>query len=559
MHPSTPRSLTARARATLVLPMLAAPALAVAQGPAVRVASDASARAERVDTAAIRRLEDEGMNRSQVMELVSWLTDVHGARLTGSPQTRAAAEWAVKTMTSWGVTNARLESWGYFGRGWTNERVALHAVTPTPWSVLAYPSAWTPGTDGPVTADAVLVQIDSEPDFARYHGTLRGKLALVGRPLDLPAHFTAQGERYTEAELDEMGKAAAPAPGGQGGGRPAVDASRMTPEQRARLQAQQLAPRRLRFLAEEGVAGILLPGRGDDGTVFVSSTGGSRDTVATPMAPTVVLAAEHYGRLARALDKGVPVQLELDVRNRFHDADRTSFNILGELPGTDRKLKDEVVMLGAHFDSWHAGTGATDNAAGVAVMMEAMRLLKASGVPLKRTVRIALWTGEEQGLLGSRAYVAQHLGDRATMALKPEHAKVSAYFNLDNGTGKIRGIYAQGNAAVAPVFGQWLAPFASGGAHTVTLRNTTGTDHLAFDGIGVPGFQFIQDAIEYGTRTHHSNMDLFERVQADDMKWNAVVVAAFVLQTANRDERLPRKPLPTGTPRPTASAASTGR
>jgi hypothetical protein len=307
-------------RAVLALPILAAPTLGVAQRPAAQVASDAPVRAERVDTAAIRRLEDEGMNRSQVMDLVSWLTDVHGARLTGSPQTRAAAEWAVKTMTSWGVTNARLEPWGYFGRGWTNERVALHAVTPTPWSVLAYPSAWTPGTDGPVTAEAVLVQIDSEPDFARYRGTLRGKLALVGHPLDLPAHFTAQGERYTEAELDEMGRAAAPAPGAPGGGRPPVAPGRMTPEQRARLQAQQLAPRRLRFLAEEGVAGILLPGRGDDGTVFVSSTGGSRDTVATPMAPTVVLAAEHYGRLARTLGKGVPVTARADVRNSVHDA-----------------------------------------------------------------------------------------------------------------------------------------------------------------------------------------------------------------------------------------------
>ena len=515
-----------------------------------------AAPVERVDTAAIRRIEEEGTQRSQVMSLVSWLTDVHGARLTGSPQTRAAAQWAVQTMQGWGLGNPRLETWGYFGRGWTNERVALHATAPTPWTVLAYASAWTPGTGGPVSGAAVLVQIDSEPDFARYRGTLRGKLALVGLPPELPAHFTAQGARYTDAELERLAQAAAPAP--VGGGRTPFDPAQMTPEQRARLTAAQLAPRRLRFLAEEGVAGILLPGRGDDGTVFVSSTGGSRDTIATPMAPTVVLAAEHYGRLARTLEKGVPVQLELDVRNTFHDADRSSFNIVAELPGTDRTLKDEVVMLGAHFDSWHAGTGATDNAAGVAIMMEAMRLLKASGVPLRRTVRLALWTGEEQGLLGSRAYAAQHFGDRATMALTPEHARVSGYFNVDNGTGKIRGIYVQGNEAAAPIFDQWMAPFRSRGMRTVTLANTGGTDHLAFDALGLPGFQFIQDEIEYGTRTHHSNMDLYERVQPDDMRWNAIVVASFVLQTANRDAKLPRKPLPVPPPRPTASAATRG-
>jgi Zn-dependent M28 family amino/carboxypeptidase len=269
------------------------------------------------------------------------------------------------------------------------------------------------------------------------------------------------------------------------------------------------------------------------------------------MVPTVVVAAEHYGRVARTLARGVPVTLELDVRNTWHDADRSSFNILAELPGTDARLKDEVVMLGAHFDSWHAGTGATDNAAGSAIMMEALRILQAARVPLRRTVRLALWTGEEQGLLGSRAYVKRHFGDRETMQLTPTHARLSSYFNVDNGTGKIRGIYAQGNAAAAPIFRQWLAPFAGDGARTVTLANTGGTDHLAFDAVGLPGFQFIQDELEYDSRTHHSNMDVFERVQADDMRHNAIVVATFVMQAANRDERLPRKPLPA--PLPTAA------
>jgi Zn-dependent M28 family amino/carboxypeptidase len=258
--------------------------------------------------------------------------------------------------------------------------------------------------------------------------------------------------------------------------------------------------------------------------------------------PTIVLAAEHYGRIARTLEKGIPVTLALDDENRWYDADRNSFNIVAEIPGTDRRLKDEVVMVGAHFDSWHTGTGATDNAAGSAIMMEALRILKATGVPLRRTVRIGLWTGEEEGLLGSRAYVRQHFGDTTTHT--PEHARFDTYFNVDNGTGKIRGVYLQGNAAVGPIFDAWMAPFKSRGMKTVTLSNTGGTDHLSFDAVGLPGFQFIQDEIEYGTRTHHSNMDLYERLQPDDMKWNAVVVAAFVMDAANRDEKLPRKGAP---------------
>jgi carboxypeptidase Q len=277
--------------------------------------------------------------------------------------------------------------------------------------------------------------------------------------------------------------------------------------------------------------------------VFVQSAGGSRDTVPNaPMVPTVVLAAEHYGRLARTLAKGVPVTLELNDQNRWYDADRNAFNLVAEIPGTDRKLKDEVVMVGAHFDSWHTGTGATDNAAGSAVMMEALRILKASGVPLKRTVRVGLWSGEEEGLLGSRAYVKQHFGDATTHT--PEHAKLDVYFNVDNGTGKIRGVYEQGNAAVAPLFDAWMSPFKSRGMKTLTLSNTGGTDHLSFDAVGLPGFQFIQDEEEYGTRTHHSNMDVYERVQPDDMKWNAVVVASFVMQAANRDAMVPRKGTP---------------
>jgi hypothetical protein len=289
------------------------------------------------------------------------------------------------------------------------------------------------------------------------------------------------------------------------------------------------------------VAAVLLPGQGDGGTVLVSSAGGSRDRGGGPLLPTAVVAAEHYGRIARTLAKGVPVTLELDAVNRFHDADPDAFNVVAELPGGDPRLAGEVVMLGAHLDSWHAGTGATDNGAGVAVMMEAMRVLKATGVPLRRTVRLALWTGEEQGLLGSQAYAARHFGDPATGRATAAHARLSAYFNLDLGAGRIRGIYQQGNAAVGPIFRAWLAPFASGGARTVTLASVTGTDHLSFDAVGLPAFQFIQDPLEYGSRSYHSNMDVYERVQGDDLRWNAAVVATFAMQAANRDALLPRR------------------
>jgi Zn-dependent M28 family amino/carboxypeptidase len=275
--------------------------------------------------------------------------------------------------------------------------------------------------------------------------------------------------------------------------------------------------------------------------VFVQS-GGSRNPQDPPTIPQFVLAAEHYNRLVRILEKQIPVTLEFDVRNTFHDADQTAFNVIGEIDGSDRA--HELVMIGAHFDSWHAGTGATDNAAGVAVVMEAMRILKTTGAGLRRTVRVALWTGEEHGLLGSRAYVDRHFADRATMALKPDHARLSGYFNVDNGTGAIRGLYLQRNEAIAPVFRAWMEPFHNLGMTTLTIRNTGGTDHQAFDAVGLPGFQFIQDDIEYDSRTHHSSMDEFDRIQAADLMQNAVIVAAFAYHSANRDALLPRKPLP---------------
>jgi len=492
---------------------------------------------EKVNSAAMDKIRNEGLNKSQVMDVVSYLTDVYGARLTGSPTTKAAGQWAAEWLTKNGAQNVKFESWGPFGRGWTNDRFSANVISPTRYSIIAYPGAWSVGTTGPVTGDVVMAPIDSESSMAKFKGTLRGKWVMMTPPQDLPANFKAFATRYTDGFLDSL---AAPAPAPQGN--PALQFNNAN-----RVAAQALAARRAQFLVDEGVAGVLQYGRGDEGTVFAASTG-SRDPNAPASVPTIIVSAEHYGRMARTIAKGVPVKLEIDAKNTFYDQDLNSFNLVGELPGTDKK--DEVVMLGAHFDSWQTGTGATDNAAGSAVMMEAMRILKASGLPLRRTVRIALWTGEEQGLLGSRAYVKEHFGDPATMQLTPKASKVSAYFNVDNGTGAIRGIYQQGNAGVGPIFTQWMEPFVDLGMRAQTMRNTTGTDHLSFDAVGIPGFQFIQDPIEYGTRTHHSNQDVYERVQANDMMKNAVIVAAFVYNAANRDALLPRKELPK--PRPAA-------
>jgi hypothetical protein len=495
---------------------------------------------ERVDLDALYRIKEEGLQpqRSKVMEIESYLTDVYGPRLTGSPNIKEAADWTVKTMKDWGLANVHLESWP-FGRGWQNQRYMAMAVTPRVYPLVGFPKAWTPGTNGSVTGPAVLAVVETEKDFDAWRGKLRGAFVLTTAMREVDAHFTALGHRYTDAELVDLAQQpdVTIGRGGRGrGGQPGVPSA---------FQAQlEFQRKKMQFYVDEGVAALLDPSpRGDGGTFFVQSPPGvSRDPKAPPQAPQVVLAVETYGRIARTLEKKIPVTLQMDIGSTFYDDNPDAFNIIGEIPGTDRA--DEVVMLGAHFDSWHGGTGATDNAAGSAVMLEAMRILKTTGLKLRRTVRIGLWSGEEQGLLGSRAYVKEHFADPTTMQLKPEHAKFSAYFNVDNGTGAIRGVYLQGNEAVAPVFQSWMEPFRNLGMTTLAIRNTGGTDHLSFDAVGLPGFQFIQDAVEYDTRTHHSNMDVYERIQPNDMMRNAVIVASFVYDAANRDEKLPRKPLP---------------
>jgi carboxypeptidase Q len=481
---------------------------------------------EKIDLDAIYRIKDEGLQRSKVMELEGYLTDVYGPRLTGSPNIKEAADWAQKTMKEWGLANVHLERFP-FGRGWQNQRFVAHALTPRAYPLIASPKAWTPGTTGPVSGEAVIAIISTEKDFETFRGKLRGKFVLATPMRDVPAQFEAPGHRYTDAELADLAKQ--PAARGRGRGGRGNDA------------VQAFARRKTQFWIDEGVAAVLDASRGDGGTLFVQG-GGSRDPKDPPSPPQVVVAVEHYGRIARTLEKNIPVTLQMDIDNRFYDDDLNAFNVVAEIPGTDKA--DEVVMVGAHFDSWHTGTGATDNAAGSAVMMEAMRLLKVSGVKLRRTVRIGLWGGEEQGLLGSKEYVKAHYGDPATMQLKPEHATMAGYFNVDNGTGAIRGVYLQGNEAVAPTFQAWMEPFRNLGMTTLTIRNTGGTDHLSYDAVGLPGFQFIQDDVEYDSRTHHSNMDVYERIQANDMMRNAVIVASFAYNSANRDEKLPRKPLP---------------
>jgi len=516
-------------------------------------------------TEPIERIKDEGMNRSQVMQTLSYLTDVIGPRLTNSPGMKHANEWTRDQMTKWGLQNARLESWGPFGRGWTLKRFYAQVVTPQAIPLIAFPKAWSPGTQGPLTAEVVYVDARNESELQKFKGRLKGAIVLTTPMRSVAAHFQPLGSRRDEKNL--LGLANAPEPRASTPRR-----FQGSPERRA---AAQFAALKLRFFHEEGAALLIDFSRGDGGTIFVGSAQapqpasdgrpGARgprpyDKDAPKIVPQVVLSTEHYNRIVRILQAGQTVKMEVDLTVEFQDSELMAYNTIAEIPGTD--LKDEIVMLGGHMDSWHSGTGATDNGAGVAVAMEAVRIIQALNLKPRRTIRVALWSGEEQGLLGSRAYVAEHFGSfepAATASLgggsaeeskaaprlttKPAYEKLSAYFNLDNGTGKIRGVYLQGNEAVRSVFRQWLVPFHDLGAATLTIGNTGGTDHLPFDAIGLPGFQFIQDEIEYSTRTHHSNQDVFDRIQEDDMKQASTIMAAFVYNTAMRDEKLPRKPV----------------
>ena len=503
---------------------------------------------EKIDLETISRIRYEGFRNSKVMDLATGLMDSIGERLTGSPNMKRANEWTRDQLTAMGLSNAHLESWGPFGRGWANQYVNARMTSPDIVPLLVYAKAWTPGTNGVIQGKCMRVNIEDKKDFDKYKGKLAGMILIFGPDAEVKPINEAPFKRLSDDELAKITEYQIP--------------SEHQPFRFADfLKRQQFVKELNQFLADEKVLAVIDHSRGTagGGTVFVQS-GGSYKVGETTTVPQLTMAVEHWTRIARLLQQKKDVMLELNVANTFYDDDPMQYDTMAEIPGTDKK--DEVVMLGAHLDSWHAGTGATDNGAGTIVMMEAVRILKALDIKPLRTIRIGLWSGEEQGLFGSQGYVQQHFGSRPAMddplmkgmptllrreagpvSVKPEQAKVSAYFNVDNGTGKIRGIYLQENAAVAPIFEAWMRPFKDLGMTTLTMRNTGGTDHLSFDAAGIPGFQFIQDPIEYETRTHHSNMDLYDRLQPDDLKQIAVIVASFVYDAATRDQMLPRKPI----------------
>ena len=513
---------------------------------------------EKFDSAAVAQIKDEGMNRSQVMELLSYLADVYGPRLTGSPGYNRAAEWAREKLASWGLQDSHLEAWGPFGRGWSLNKYSANVIGSQVFPLISYPKAWSPGTKGTISGEVIYLDSKKDSTLESYRGKLKGKFVLISDPREIKAHFDPEAWREADTSLLKMANADVP--------QPRRRRFEMTPEQKARAL---LSYKKLLMCQDEGAAVVLDASRGDGGNIFVQGATvpthpdtpftrrmGAYNPKAPKLVPQVVVGAEHYNRIVRMTQKGEHVKVEMNLDVAFTKEDSCS-NVIAELPGTD--LKDELVMIGAHFDSWHGGTGATDNGTGSAVCLEAMRILKTLNLKPRRTIRIGLWGGEEQGLLGSKAYNTKHFGEKdpslpdsvASIKLLLEADKFSVYFNNDNGSGKVRGVYMQANEAVRPIFRAWLKPFQDMGASTLTLQNTGGTDHLSFDAVGLPGFQFIQDEIEYETRTHHSTMDVWDRAQEEDLKQAAVIMAAFAYNAAMRDGKFPRKPLP-------APQASTG-
>jgi carboxypeptidase Q len=505
-------------------------------------------------------IRNEALQHSKIMEYASALMDGIGPRLTGSPNLKKANEWTRDQLTAMGCANAHLEDWGEFGMGWEQENTWLRMISPDKAVFIAQAAPWSPATKGPISGAAVWVDIKDESDFEKFKGKLAGKVALLGdmrevKPVEKPL-FT----RYDEAELKKLQDYP-------------IRAERQAQMMQRFMQRMQLRLKIAQFLVNEQAVAVVLPSRdgensgGSGGTIFDDNGVALGNLVyqrehANPL-PLAVTAIENYGRMYRLLKANVPVTLELNIDTQFTGDHEHGFDTVAEIPGTDPKLKDEVVMVGGHLDSWASGTGATDNGAGSVVAMEVMRILNSSHVKPRRTIRIALWTGEEQGLFGSHGYVTQHFATipRSTdpdqlkmpefmrkvsgpIQVKPEQEKLSGYFNVDNGTGKIRGIYLQGNGAVGPIFQQWMEPLKDVGVTTITLQNTGGTDHLSFDAVGIPGFQFIQDPMDYDSRTHHSNMDVYERLQANDLAQAAFVEAIFVYNTAMRDQMLPRKAFP---------------
>jgi carboxypeptidase Q len=491
------------------------------------------AQSEKVDAAMMQKIRKEGLENSKVMDIVWNLSEKSGNRLTNSPGYFRAANYAKDALAGFGLTNAMLDPWGEFGKGWELEKSYVALTAPYYKPLLAYPKTWTAGTKGQKSAEVILINARDSAALEAYRGQLKGKIIMMDTTVAYKLSFKADADRYTDAELDKMTAAKPEAPRQFGGGFP------------GRGNGTPVATLLRNMAKAEGAVAILSNGgiRSHDGTIFAQGGGAYKGTDPENMLD-IAMGIEDYNTIVRLVKSGSPVKLDVDVKTRFQTKDLQGYNVIAEIPGTDPTLKDEVVMLGAHLDSWQTGTGATDNAAGSAAMMEAVRILKAIGAQPKRTIRIALWSGEEQGLLGSRGYVKKTFADPADMKLLPAHEKLSTYFNIDNGTGKIRGIYLQGNEAARSIFQQWFEPFKDISNGAITISNTGGTDHQSFDAVGLPGFQFIQDGMEYNTRTHHSNMDVYDHLSGDDLKQIATIVAAFVYNAAQRDTKLPRKELP---------------
>src|ERR1700735_2788014 len=515
---------------------------------------------ETLDLTMYQRIRDEGLAHSHVMEYGSGLADGIGPRLTGSPNLKRANEWTRDQFSAMGCSNAHLEDWGEFGMGWRQLNTWVRMSAPDTAVFIAQALPWSPSSHGPINGRAVWMDAKDEKDLEKYKGKLSGKIVLFGEMREVKAGDKALFERRDEANLKQLAEYP-------------VHVGQQEDSFQTFIKRVEFREKVGQFLAAEHAAGVVVPSRdgrnngGSGGTIFDDGGSGmgwfTYKREHAEALPIVVMAIENYGRIYRLLKANVPVTVEMDVETEFTGDHEHGFDTIAEIPGTDPKLKDEVVMVGGHLDSWASATGATDNGAGTVVAMEVMRILNALHVQPRRTIRVGLWTGEEQGEFGSYGYVKQHFGyvplstepeqlklpdfmrkPAGAVQVKPEQQKISGYFNLDNGSGKVRGVYLQENASVGPIFQQWIAPLEDLGVSTLTMRNTGGTDHEAFDSVGVPGFQFIQDMLDYGSRTHHSNMDTYERLQPDDLAQAAVVEAIFVYNTAMRDQMLPRKPLP---------------
>jgi hypothetical protein len=484
---------------------------------------------EPVDDRVIASIKMEGFQNSQLMDTAFHLTEVHGPRLIGTPSLKAAAEWSRDRLAEWGLENAHLESWDLAIPGWNLESYSAELLEPRYLRLAAVPMAWTPATDGVIEGVPILVKVENEGDFEEHRGRLRGSIVLNDAVKVLNAEMAAAARRLSDDKLQELFGAMVPG----------VPADYWEELDKWNEEFEEFA-KVIRFFKEEGVAALLMPSSRAKGVVRVTYSG-IEQVEENP--PTFVIARESFNTLARLVDREFEPRLRLESRVEIVDGVK-GYNVIAEIPGNDPELGDELVIIGGHIDAWHAGTGATDNAAGCAVAMEAMRILMAISAKPRRTIRVALWDGEELDYGGSVHHVAEHFADLETMKLEPAHARLSAYFNYDSGTGKIRGIHLQGNEWARPIFEAYLAPFHYLGAETVTTENTTGTDHMVFDAVGLPAFTFIQDPVDYTKLTHHTDQDVYDRLVEEDLMQSAVIMASFAYHTAMRDELLPRKKLP---------------